>query len=186
MKKSHDLSVYLCFLLRHHPETIGLHMDCHGWVSVEELIEKVNAESQYALTREILQGIADADDKGRYRIDRANDRIKCCQGHSIPWVQPELTYAEPPEILYHGTTTKAYEKIKECGAIKKMNRHAVHLTAKLDMAWRSAKRWHIEPAVLRIVTAPMVKAGIAFGVTENDVWCVEEIPVEYIDSVLKD
>lgn len=186
MKKERDVSVYLCFLLRHRPEVLGLNMDCHGWVSVEELIEKINTESQYTLTREILQGIVDADDKGRYRLDQVTDRIKCCQGHSIPWVQQELKYKEPPTVLYHGTTMKAYEKIKASGAIRKMNRHAVHLTANPDMAWRSAKRWHIEPVVISIATAPMVEAGITFGVTENDVWCVDEVPVEYIDSVLKD
>ena len=29
-----EVSVYLSFLLRHHPETAGLDMDRHGWVSV--------------------------------------------------------------------------------------------------------------------------------------------------------
>ena len=67
-----------------------------------------------------------------------------------------------------------------------MNRHGVHLTANLPLAWQSAKRWHTEAVVLEIATAPMVKDGIPFGVTENDVWCVEEVLSKYISSVLKD
>ncbi len=33
-----NVSVYLCYLLRHHPEDVGLEMDAHGWVSVDDLI----------------------------------------------------------------------------------------------------------------------------------------------------
>lgn len=186
MKKNRPLSVYLCFLLRHHPEEVQLHMDEHGWVSVEELIAGVNTQGRYTLTREKLRHIVSTDDKGRYRLDEENDRIKCCQGHSIPWVQPELRYADPPEILYHGTTAEAYEKIVQSGAVKKMGRHAVHLTANWELTWRAAKRWHKEAVVLEIETKPMVADGFLFGVTENDVWCVEEVPIKYIRAVLKE
>ena len=184
--KSRNVSFYLCFLLRHRPDILGLNMDNHGWVSVKELIEKVNADSKYTLTREMLQEIVDTDEKGRYILDNKSGKIKCCQGHSIPWVEPELRYEEPPEFLYHGTSVRAYEKIKESGAIRKMKRHAVHMTANLDLAWKAAERWHAAPIVLKITTAPMLREGVAFGVTENDVWCAPEVPVKYIDSVLTD
>ena len=34
-----EVSVYLSFLLRHHPEAAGLDMDRHGWVSVVQLLK---------------------------------------------------------------------------------------------------------------------------------------------------
>lgn len=91
------------------------------------------------------------DNKGRYRFDEKHEKIKCCQGHSVPWVEPELEYCEPPEFLYHGTTTKALEAIEESGAIKKMKRHAVHMQADISKAWQSAERWHKTPVVLKIL-----------------------------------
>ena len=83
MKKT---SVYLCYLLRHHPEEADLTMDRHGWVDVEELIRGVNRRGKYRLDRETLEELVARDEKGRYRFNDAHSRIKCCQGHSIPWV----------------------------------------------------------------------------------------------------
>ena len=139
-----ELSKYLCLLLRHQPEKAELDMDEHGWVSVEQLIDGVNRHSSYKLDRELLEQIVAEDNKGRYRFDESHEKIKCCQGHSVPWVEPELEYCEPPEFLYHGTTTKA------------------------------------TPVVLKIAASEMNKDGYRFGVTENEVWCTEEVPVKYI------
>ena len=47
------LSIYLSYLLRHHPEDIDLHMDLHGWVDVNELIE--NSEEFDSFPRNLLQ-----------------------------------------------------------------------------------------------------------------------------------
>ena len=175
-----ELPKYLCLLLRHQPEKAELDMDEHGWVSVEQLIDGVNRHSSYKLDRELLEQIVAEDNKGRYRYDEKHEKIKCCQGHSVPWVEPELEYCEPPEFLYHGTTTKALEAIEESGAIKKMARHAVHMQADISKAWQSAERWHKTSIVLKIAALEMNKDGFRFGVTENEVWCTEEVPVRYI------
>ena len=177
------LSVYISFLLRHHPETVGLVMDSHGWVSVEELIEKINAAGVHRITDDILAEIVRTDNKGRFRYSEDGAKIKACQGHSIPWVEPELTYGEPPEYLYHGTTISAYRKIQESGFISKMSRHAVHMQAEERKAWQSAKRWrHEVPVVLKINAAAMYADGITFGVSDNGVWCAETVPTNYILS----
>ena len=180
MKGTDELSKYLCLLLRHQPEKAGLDMDSHGWVSVEQLISGVNSCSGYRLDRELLERIVAEDRKGRYRFDEKHERIKCCQGHSVEWVEPELTYSEPPEFLYHGTTTRALGLIEESGSISRMKRHAVHMQAAEEKAWQSAERWHMTPVVLKIAASEMAKDGYTFGVTENEVWCTEEVPVQYI------
>ena len=82
------------------------------------------------------------------------------------------------------TTTAAVEKIRKSGAISKMSRHAVHLQADPEKAWQSAVRWHLTPVVLKIDAKKMGDAGFVFGKAENDVWCTESVPVEYIVEVL--
>lgn len=175
-----ELSKYLCLLLRHQPEKAGLDMDERGWVSVEQLISGVNLHSSYRIDRELLEKIVADDNKGRYRFDEKHEKIKCCQGHSVSWVEPELNYCEPPEFLYHGTTTKALEAIEESGRIDKMQRHAVHMQADINKAWQSAERWHKTPVVLKIAASEMAHDGYGFGVTENEVWCTESVPLKYI------
>lgn len=173
-----ELSIYLCYLLRHHPEDAKLNMDKHGWVDIIELINGVNKYSQYSITEQILQEIVDSDDKGRYKIK--DGKIKCCQGHSIAGIEPELEYGRPPGVLYHGTNIEALAKIKESGYISKMSRHAVHMHADINKAWKSAKRWKSAPVVLRINANQMYEAGYKFGESENEVWCTEQIPIKYI------
>ena len=179
------LSVHLCYLLRHRPDELGLQMDRHGWVSVDELICRINEAGKYSISREILEEIVAEDDKGRYRFSEDGQKIKACQGHSIPWVEPELVWAEPPAVLYHGTTAQAYAKIMESGAISRMKRHAVHLQSDTEKAWQSAMRWHgATPVLLKIDAAQMYADGFQFGLSDNIVWCTEEVPVRYISEVI--
>lgn len=180
MKKQIELSKYLSFLLRHKPEDIHLEMDRHGWVSAEALIRGINDKHGLGLDYEKLKEIVDTDDKGRYRFSEDGQRIKACQGHSIPWIEPEMEYTAPPRYLYHGTTTAALEKILKSGAITKQKRHAVHMQADPAKAWQSAQRWHLTPVLLKIDAKEMHKRGFAFGKTENEVWCTESVPTEFI------
>ena len=181
-----NVSVYLSYLLRHHPEDAGLHMDIHGWVDVRELIDGVNARGRYRLSRTALEEIVAADEKGRYRFSDDGRRIKACQGHSLTWVEPELTWREPPAHLYHGTTTKALAGILQSGAISKMKRHAVHMQADREPAWQSARRWHLTPVLLKIDAGRMYGDGMRFGVSDNGVWCTESVPAAYICEIIRD
>lgn len=174
------ISHYLCYLLRHNPERAALTMDRHGWVPVAQLIENVSRTSKYTLTMELLEQIVAEDGKGRYRFNEDHSRIKCCQGHSLPWVEVELTYTAPPPYLYHGTHQEAADAIDASGAIEKRNRHHVHLQADEAKAWQSARRWRKVPVVLQVDAAAMARDGYIFGRTDNDVWCTDVVPVRYI------
>ena len=70
------LSVYLCRLLRHAPEDAGLHMDKHGWVGVQELIDGVDRYSKFHLDRTALETLVSEDEKGRYRFDETHTRSR--------------------------------------------------------------------------------------------------------------
>lgn len=185
IRTERDISVYLSYLLRHHPEAASLDMDFHGWVAVDQLLE--NLRDACPLTREHLERIVAEDEKGRYRFSEDGDRIKACQGHSIPWVEPELTYGPPPAVLYHGTTAEAWEAIRASGYISKMERHAVHMQPDVEKAWQSARRWKKQgktPVVLVIDAARMAADGVVFGMSDNGVWCTEQVDVRYVCRVL--
>ena len=178
-------SIHLSYLLRHAPESAGLDMDHHGWVSVSQLIENVNASGKAHLTIELLQKIVDTDNKGRYRFSQDGKRIKACQCHSIPWVEPELEIRIPPEFLFHGTTTEALKDIMISGAILRMKRHAVHLRTDISKAWQSAiRRKNRTPVVLKIAASEMHSKGIEFSISENEVWFCEQVPTTYIAEIL--
>ncbi len=178
------LSTYLSFLLRHQPEALELNMDRHGWVDVQELIQKVNDAGRYRMTIQTLERIVAEDRKGRYRFDSERKRIKACQGHSIAWVEPELEQRQPPQTLFHGTTQAAAEQIFASGAISRMKRHGVHMQADQAKAWQSARRWKGQvPLVLKIAAGEMAERGYLFQVSENGVWITESVPTEFVSIV---
>lgn len=185
MRGKEKTSIHLSYLLRHAPDAANLDMDRHGWVSVQQLIENVNAVGKFSLTMELLREIVDTDNKGRYRFSPDGQRIKACQGHSISWVEPELEVRVPPEYLYHGTTTEALEDILKSGAILRMSRHAVHMQADAAKAWQSAeRRKNKTPVLLKIAAGEMSRNGAVFEISENGVWFCERVPTEYICQTL--
>jgi putative RNA 2'-phosphotransferase len=153
-------------------------------VQTTALIDAINESGRYSLSRELLETIVASDNKGRYRFSQDGAKIKACQGHSLEWVQPELRWAAPPPVLYHGTTAQAYEEIRASGAIERMRRHAVHMQAEKVKAWQSAKRWKKTPVILKIDAQRMAADGFQFGVSDNDVWCTQRVPIAYITEVL--
>ena len=62
-----------------------------------------------------------------------------------------------------------------------MNRHAVHMQAQPEQAWRSAtRRRNQTPVLLKIDAEKMQADGFIFGVSDNQVWCTETVPTDYI------
>lgn len=184
IKKYTKTSIFMSKILRHDPESVGLKMDKSGWVDTKDLIACLN-KSGHSIDFETLELIVKHDEKQRYKFNENKSRIKACQGHSIAWVIPEINYDieydKYPEYVYHGTTTEAMQQIYKSGYISKMQRHAVHTHADINMAWKSARRWKGKhPVVLKISVKKLLDAGYKFGVSDNDVWCAESIPVSCI------
>ena len=40
-----NISKYMCLILRHKPETIGITLDEHGWANVDELIDGIRKDN---------------------------------------------------------------------------------------------------------------------------------------------
>ena len=180
-----ELGKFLSFVLRHHPERIGLQLDQEGYASVQELIEKVNNTEKYRgeLTNKRLQHIVETNDKKRYSYNSDGTKIRAVQGHSFH--VDVAKKAIPPAVLYHGTSSAAYTLIRKQG-LRKMNRDYVHLSSNIETAQavglRHAKR-DSDVVILKINATKMLADGYTFYIAENGVWLCDHIPAKYLTVV---
>ena len=170
-----DTSKYLCLILRHKPETIGISLDEHGWANVKDLIEGVN--KTHKLDMEILEEIVATDDKQRYSFNEDKTKIRANQGHSVN-VDVELEEVEPPEYLWHGTGEKYVKSIRETGLIPK-SRLYVHMSDSYGTAILVGAR-HGKPMVFCVKSGQMYADGYKFYRSKNGVWLTKFVPTEYL------
>ena len=167
MSSLRDISKYICFVLRHHPEDIDISLDNHGWANVDELIAGIARSKDKEFNRETLEMVVREDNKQRYSFNSDGTKIRANQGHSIP-VDVELEKREPPEILYHGTAEKYVESINKEGLISK-SRLYVHLGNR-----------HGKPVIYEVASREMYNDGYDFFISVNGVWLTKEVPIKYL------
>lgn len=178
-KHKKKLSKFLSYVLRHHPELIGLNLDESGWATVDELITKSKRDSYQGLTVEELNEIVETNDKKRFIFNEDKTRIRANQGHSID-IDLALKPQQPPEFLYHGTAQSNINSILEKG-IKKRSRQHVHLSQDKEIATKVGMR-HGKPIILTIRTGKMFEEGIEFYLSENNVWLTDFVDAKYISN----
>lgn len=175
------ISKYLSYHLRHRPEELGLELISGGWVGVEELLSAC-ANHSFPLTRQELEEVVENNDKKRFSFDATGTLIRANQGHSTQ-VDLNLESQVPPKVLYHGTGHRAVESILRDGLCK-MSRHHVHLSTEMETAKKVGQR-HGSPVVFEIDAAAMIAAGYEFYCSDNGVWLVDRVPVEYLKTLTK-
>jgi len=176
------LSRFLAFVLRHHPEEIGLALDETGSADLKAVVAKLRARPGFAeTTRESIERLV-ADGPGAVRFEITGERIRARYGHSLP--QPiEYPPADPPEELFHGTRPDSAEMILATG-LKAGDRQRVHLSVDTPAAREVGLRRSSEPVILRIDTASAVGAGVQFYRAAPTVWLSDDIPPEHITRVV--
>jgi putative RNA 2'-phosphotransferase len=172
MKRSRLLS----YILRHHPEQYGLHLDSEGWVNVSLLLEALEARGE-SMSMLQLREVVESNDKRRFAFSADLEFIRAVQGHSVS-VDLEWPVKRPPERLYHGTVKRFLESIRENGLLP-MERHHVHLSANYDTARQVGER-RGHPVVLQIDSLGLHQAGRVFRLSENGVWLIDEVPPGYL------
>jgi len=170
-----NTSKQLSYWLRHHPEDVGIELDKEGWTDLDILIQKAN-EQGFNFTLELIEETVRSSDKQRFAIK--DGKIRANQGHSVD-VDIKFTKAIPPDVLYHGTASKVMDKILKEG-LDKMKRHHVHLSDNPETAMKVGMR-HGKPVVIKIDAKQMVKDGIEFYKSENNVWLTESVHTRYFD-----
>lgn len=169
-----EVSKFLSYVLRHHPEAVGVALDAEGWIGVDVLLAALAAHGR-ALTRAELEEVVATSDKKRFALD--GERIRANQGHSVD-VDLALAPLAPPDVLFHGTVDRFLESIRRLGLVRGQRTH-VHLSAELDTAKKVGAR-RGQPVILEIDAAAMTVAGHAFFRSDNGVWLVEAVPAVYI------
>ena len=170
------LSKFLSKHLRHAPAAIGLTLAEGGWVAVLDLLAACAAHG-HPLSRAELESLVADSDKQRFAFDASGTRIRAQQGHSVE-VDLQLTPAEPPAVLYHGTVAAALPAIWREG-LQKMSRHHVHLSPDVETARRVGSR-RGRPVLLVVEAAALHAAGSVFYQSGNGVWLVDSVPPAYL------
>jgi putative RNA 2'-phosphotransferase len=174
------LSRFLAFVLRHHPEEIGLVLDEHGAVDIDTLLEQVRTRPGCKdVTREKIERLATGEAATRFEI--RDNRIRARYGHSLP--QPiQYEPASPPQALFHGSPPEAADQILKEG-LKAMGRQRVHLSVDTPAAREVGRRRCPNPVVLRIDTGRAAAAGVRFYHGGPAVWLSDDIPPDCITRV---
>ncbi|HKJ81314.1 MAG TPA: RNA 2'-phosphotransferase [Ignavibacteriaceae bacterium] len=175
-KNNIRLSKYLCLILRHKPDIIGIDLDEHGWADVTQLLEKMN-QSGETIDLHKLDEVVRNDNKKRFSFNDTLDKIRANQGHSI---NIDLGYKaqRPPEYLYHGTAGRFAESILRNG-IEKKKRHHVHLSPDEETAIKVGRR-HGDPVVFKIAAGQMHGDGALFYLSNNGIWLTDYVAVKYL------
>lgn len=170
------LSKRVSLALRHRPDAFGIELDPHGWVDVPGLLHALSAHGP-RVTRDDLDRVVAGNDKQRFEVDTATDRIRARQGHSVD-VDLALVPSTPPSVLFHGTPRRNLDSILATG-IDRRGRHHVHLSADVETAERvGARRGAF--VVLEVDAGTMASAGHLFWRTDNGVWLTDTVPARYV------
>ncbi|MFI3254218.1 MAG: RNA 2'-phosphotransferase [Eubacteriales bacterium] len=170
---------YLSYILRHNPQKIGVNMCENGWVSVDELVYKINQNNSEQIDISVLYEIVENNNKKRYSFNSDKTKIRANQGHSIH-VDVELKEITPPNTLYHGTATKYEGSIDKDGLIAK-TRLYVHLSENIETALNVGKR-HGTPLIYEIDCKSMVDENNIFYLSENNVWLTKYVPSRFLSK----
>lgn len=192
MKNKQDikkLSVYISYILRHNPSDIGLELMDFGYLNTEEMIKAINNKGEYSLDLETLRYIVSTDEKKRYSFKAEGSDpykyIRANQGHSIKGLIMDYKEVTPPEYLYHGTSSKAWESIQKDGMIKPMSRQMVHLSRNIDTAKNVGDRHSksCDTVILRVNCNDALADGVKFYLSDNGVYLVEKLEIKYVEKI---
>lgn len=180
-KHEQKISRFLTLVLRHDPASIGLKLDPHGWADIHDLIQCLAAHGK-SISLSGLQNIVASNNKQRFAFSDDTNSIRASQGHSIN-IDLKLTPKSPPEVLYHGTTSRVMDSIEQEG-LSKMSRQHVHLSSDLRTAHEVGKR-HGSPIILEVAARLMESHHFNFFQSDNGVWLTDSVPPDYLNGRIK-
>jgi putative RNA 2'-phosphotransferase len=179
------LSRYLCYVLRHNPQDLGIELDERGWTDMTALIERLATVKKVRISLGELERLALGDRRGRYSIQ--GDRIRANEGHSVQAVR--LVYeqvAEPPPLLFYGLSKEALGPILQAGMLEPGAEPAenhdgrivlVESAAEADQ--RSGCTGEEQPYILVVEAARAARDGIAFWRSKEGHYLCERLPADY-------
>jgi putative RNA 2'-phosphotransferase len=173
------LSRTVSHALRHEPWLYGLELDSYGWVDLIDLVVSLRRRGNEWLRlgeNEIIEMVSKSD---KYRFELCKGKIRALYGHSIPGRVLKIS-AQPPTVLFHGTSSRFIKQIKSEG-LKPKGRQYVHLSVDQETALLVAKR---KQGISFIITVQANKAyqnGIKFYQGNKTTWLADYISPDYLN-----
>lgn len=179
MQTNVDLSKTMSHALRHEPWLYELEPDDQGWVPVDRLLSAIRRSGpQFCrIDRASIAEVIERSAKQRFEIQ--DGRIRALYGHSLPGLLRKQR-ASPPEILFHGTSPEAVERILTDG-LRPMDRQYVHLSVERDVACEVGRRKSRQPVLLQIRSAEADAYGVAFLIGNDAVWLAKHVPSLFVE-----
>jgi putative RNA 2'-phosphotransferase len=172
------LGRFLAYVLRHHPEVIGLRLDERGLAGLDALVQALRVRRKFPdVTREKIERLVVSGPTGQ-RFEIVGESIRARYGHSLPRAV-RYEPAQPPSVLFHGTTPQRVGQILAQG-LKPRERQRVHLSSDAAAAREIGLRRCPDPVILCIDTECALKAGVQFYGAGPAVWLCDGIPVQCI------
>ena len=166
------VSKYMSYLLRHNPK--NLKMDRHGFVDLDELVEKLN--ERFQIDEKFIFEIVEKNHRKRFEI--VGNKIQALYGHTLP-IKLELEEDKVAKVLYHGTTPDAASKILKEG-LRPMKRRWVHLSPTIEVATEVGLRRTKNPVILEVNAEAARKNGWRFYKATDKVYVCKVVPPRYI------
>lgn len=173
-----SLSKAMSKALRHRPERLGLTLAPDGSVALSVLVDALNRRGGWRreLTEADIMHVVEHGSKQRFAVD--DGRIRARYGHSLP-VDVAYSPAQPPQVLYHGTSHSAAQAILEEGLLP-MGRQKVHLSTDAQTAIQVGRRHGTDVVVLLVDATRAADAGVCFYQGNDDTWLADHVPVSFI------
>ena len=173
-----SLSKAMSKALRHRPKRLGITLASDGSVELQTLIDALNRRGGWPreLDEADVMEVVQNGSKQRFAVEAG--RIRARYGHTVPL---PITYerAEPPAILYHGTSPSSVGAILAEGLLP-MDRKTVHLSVDVPTAKQVGARHGGKAVVLLVDAAQASRDGITFYRGNDQTWLADRIPPQYL------
>ncbi|RYD79013.1 MAG: RNA 2'-phosphotransferase [Sphingobacteriales bacterium] len=171
------LSKTVAHALRHDPVFYGLTLDENGFANLNDLAAAMQKFRRWNnLEVADFEKMILASEKKRFEIKE--EKIRALYGHSAN-VNILKTPADPPAVLFHGTSTNNAAQILKNG-LSAMERQFVHLSADRKTALIVGSRKSKLPIVLEIDTNKAANCGVKFYLGNDTIWLADAIPANCI------
>jgi len=173
-----SLSKAMSKALRHRPDRIGITLAPDGSVDLRDFIDALNRHGgwPHAIDEPDIMQVVEHGTKQRFAVE--NGRIRARYGHSAP-LAIDYEHAEPPAVLYHGTSETNAQAIMVEGLLP-MGRQVVHLSADVATAQKVGRRHGGKTVVFEVDAGQAAREGIAFYRGNDDTWLADAIPAAYL------
>lgn len=173
-----SLSKAMSKALRHRPDRIRITLASDGSVDLNEFIDALNRSGGWPrpVTEADIMQVVEHGTKQRFAVE--GGRIRARYGHSVP-LAIDYEQAEPPAVLYHGTSERSAQSIMTEGLLP-MGRQVVHLSADVETAFIVGRRHRGKTVILQVDTERAAQDGIRFYRGNSDTWLADRIPAVYL------